>query len=67
MDKHIVIATRIPTGYNQPTSYVVEAANGEDAIAVVRHSLRDFGSLRNYDYSVKPYTPPPPGRILSSY
>jgi len=66
MDKHIVIATRIPTGYNQPTSYVVEAANGEDAIEVVRHSLRDFG-IRNYDYSVKPYTRPPPGRILSSY
>jgi len=67
MDKHIVTATRTPTAYNSPTSYVVEAADGDDAIDVVRHSLRDFGSLSNYVYQVKPYIPPPPGRILSSY
>jgi hypothetical protein len=65
MNKYVVTATRTPTSYNSPTSYVVEAASSDDATDVVRHSLRDF--TWNYVYQVKPYIPPPPGRILSSY
>ena len=64
MTKFIVTYTRIPTNYNDPSSLVVEAATEDDAVAIVRDHLRDFASLRNFVYAVKPYTPPPPGKIM---
>lgn len=65
--KFIVTATAIPTNYNRPTSYVVEAGSEKDARAIVKDSLRDFARFPNYVYDVKPYTPPPPGRIVASF
>ena len=67
MHRFIVITCRIPTNYNLDVCYVVEAATGEDAIKIVRDNQRDFGSMAAYTYSVKPYDPPPAGRIVSTY
>jgi hypothetical protein len=64
MDKFIVTVTRIPTNYNSPQSYIVEATSEDDAYKVVKDALRDYGSLANFIYTVKPYAPPPAGRIL---
>lgn len=64
MNTYIVSATRIPTNYNDPRSYVVEAACEDDARQLVKHSLRDFADLIGYVYAVKPYVPPPAGRIV---
>ena len=66
MTKFVVTVCRIPTNYNSETSYVVEAKNEEDARAIVKDNLRDFGSLRNYTYASKPYEPPPEGKILGT-
>lgn len=66
MDRFVVTATRIPTNYNTPISYVVEAATEDDARAIVKDSLRDLGPYLVHTYSVKPYTPPPAGRILGT-
>lgn len=60
----VVLATRIPTNYNSPTSYVVEAATDRDAREIVRHQLRDLADIPNYDYKTKTYTPPPRGKVL---
>lgn len=65
MPKFIVTATATPTNYNRPTSYIVEAGSEKDARAIVKDSLRDLGNMSNYVYDVKPYTPPPPGRIVA--
>ena len=60
----VVSATRIPTNFNSPTSYVVEAETDRDAREVVRYQLRDLADIPNYDYKTKPYTPPPRGKVL---
>ena len=65
MPQFIVVTTRIPTNHNAPVSYVVEAASESDAQKIVKDQLRDFGSYSNYTYSMKPYVPPPAGKILS--
>jgi hypothetical protein len=64
MNRYVVTATRTPTNYNQPTSYIVEAANEDDARAVLKDNLRDLGPYSVYVYTVKPYTPPPAGRVV---
>lgn len=64
MNKYVVTYTRTPTNFNSPTSLVVEAASGPDAVKIVRDSLRDLGTWPNYDYKHQPYEPPPAGRIL---
>ncbi len=64
MNKFVVTYTLTPTNFNYPTSLVVEAASGEDAVKIVRDHLRDFGSYSKYVYSHKPYEPPPAGRII---
>jgi hypothetical protein len=80
MTKFIVTYTRIPTAYNEPSSLVVEAATEDDALAIVKDHLRDFASFSNFTrvalaeglavrttwtaYTVKPYTQPPPGKII---
>lgn len=66
MNKYIVTTTRIPTNYNEPQSYIVEAASEDDAYKIVKDALRDFGSLANFIYKVDTYTPPPAGRILGT-
>jgi len=45
---------------------VVEAKSEEDARAIVKDNLRDFGKLTNYTYTSKPYEPPPEGKILGT-
>ena len=64
MNKFIVTTVLTPTNYNQPNSLVVEAETEDDARAIVKDHLRDFGSYEKYTYAVKPYTPPPKGKIL---
>jgi len=65
MDKFVVTATRIPTAFSTPECFIVEAATEDDAFELVRHSLRDFSGRAVFKYDVKPFTPPPAGRILS--
>ena len=64
MTKFIVVTTRIPTNYNQPESYVVEAEDEKDAKVLVKHLLRDFGDYSNFTYQVKPFVEPPAGKVL---
>jgi len=66
MSKFVVTVTRIPTNYNHPTSYVVEAATGDDARTIVKDSVRDLGPYPVNVYHVAPYVPAPAGRILGT-
>ena len=67
LNKYVVTAHRIPLAYNDPTCYVVEAANEDDAFLIVKDNLRDFSEQGKYKYTVKPYVSPPQGRIISTY
>ena len=67
MPKFIVTTTMTPTNFNKPNSLVVEAETEQDARAIVKDHLRDFASYEKYVYAVKPYTPPPAGKILGAY
>ena len=64
MNKYIVTYTAIPTNYSRPVSVVVEAEDEKAARAIVKDNLRDLADFSNYVYTVGPYTPPPPGRII---
>lgn len=64
MNKYVVAVTRIPTNYNDPRCYIVEAATPQDARTIMKHQLRDLANLQNNVYEVKPYEGPPPGRVL---
>jgi hypothetical protein len=63
--KFIVVTCKTPTSYNNDVCYVVEAATPQDAKAIVKDRLRDFG-LCNYTYEVREYTPPPAGKIVGT-
>jgi hypothetical protein len=65
MDKFVVTTTRFPTAYSTPECFVVEARTEDDAVELVRHSLRDFSGRAVFKYEVKPFTLPPEGRIIS--
>lgn len=64
MCKYVVTATRCPTNYNDPVCYVVEAATEDDAKMLVKHQIRDLSDSYTHTYKVKPYVPPPAGRVL---
>jgi len=64
VSQFVVSVTRIPTNYNPTTSYVVEAATEADAQVIVKHEIRDLSDRWSFVYAVKPYTPPPAGRII---
>lgn len=64
MNKYVVTATKTPTNYNTPQSYVVEATTEKDARAIVKDNLRDLGPYEQYVYLTKDYVPPPAGKIL---
>ena len=66
MSQFVVTVTRIPTNYNRPASYVVEAATPEDAHAIVKDHIRDLGPDMVNVYHVAPYVPAPAGRILGT-
>ncbi len=66
MSKFVVTFTRCPTNYNSPQSRIVEARTDENAILIVKHSLKDLGGMSDYVYEVKPYTLPPAGKIVAS-
>jgi hypothetical protein len=66
MTQFVVTATAIPTAYNRPKSFVVEADSPTDAMSIVQDRLLDLGSVPNYVYEAKPYTPPPKGRIVEA-
>lgn len=64
MNRYTVTAHKIPTAYNDPRCFVVDAATEDDARALVKDALRDLSGVWSYTYSVKPYTPLPAGRII---
>lgn len=66
MLKFVVTVTRIPTNYNAPVSYVVEAATEDDARIIVKDAIRDLGPYQTHTYIVRPYIAPPVGRILGT-
>lgn len=66
MNKYIVVAHRCPTNYNDPVCYVVEAPSEEDARMLVKHEIRDLSDSPTHTYKVKPYVPPPAGRVLGT-
>lgn len=66
MNTYVVVTCRIPTSYNHDVCYVVEAGNEEDAKLLVKHRLRDLSDMPNYTYKVKPYMPPPAGKVLGT-
>jgi hypothetical protein len=51
--KYVVIATRIPTNFNDPISIRVEAPNEDDARNVGQRHLNDLAGMSNYDYVVR--------------
>lgn len=65
MKKFVVTATRTPTNFNRPTCHVVETETERDAELIIKDYYRDFG-ISQYVYEVKPYIPPPAGKILST-
>ncbi len=64
MNKYVVTVQLMPTNFNRPTSYVVEANSSTDARAVLKDELRDLGKMEKYTYDVKDYVPPPAGRVV---
>ena len=64
--KFTVSVTKIPTAYNSPACYVVEAETEDDARAIVKDRIGDLSGEHVYVYKVKPYVPPPAGRIVGT-
>ena len=48
-------------------NHFVEASTANDARAIVKDHLQDFGDLANFTYTVKPYVAPPPGHIVGRF